>query len=184
MGGKDVIYVKQLHSSALQPADVQKRLKAIADKRFLDANGQCSLDSKQIYHNNKVCYYWSLISFLKFQLNHGICGFIWQGWFLSLKKNLYVASLVVDLILALCYILLSEFSHIKLLCVACWRIPPAALRKEEESRRAFVDILYHMYCIDAKVACWRKPPSCHSKKKKRDIREGEHKMKTSFIICI
>ncbi|KAE9448309.1 hypothetical protein C3L33_19792, partial [Rhododendron williamsianum] len=53
MGGKDVIYVKQLHSSALQPADVQKRLKAIADKSFLDANDQCSLDSKQTYHNNK-----------------------------------------------------------------------------------------------------------------------------------
>ncbi|KAF7143533.1 hypothetical protein RHSIM_Rhsim05G0114100 [Rhododendron simsii] len=54
MGGKDVIYVKQLHSSALQPADVQKRLKAIADNRFLDANGQCSLDSKQIYQHNKI----------------------------------------------------------------------------------------------------------------------------------
>ncbi|KAI4318543.1 hypothetical protein MLD38_032233 [Melastoma candidum] len=34
MGGKDVIYVKQLHSSSLQPANVQKRLKEMADKRF------------------------------------------------------------------------------------------------------------------------------------------------------
>ncbi|KAH9685089.1 MACPF domain-containing protein [Citrus sinensis] len=42
MGGKDVIYVKQKHSSTLQPADVQKRLKEMADKRFLDANGQYS----------------------------------------------------------------------------------------------------------------------------------------------
>ncbi|KAL6514404.1 hypothetical protein OROHE_019012 [Orobanche hederae] len=40
MGGKDVIYIKQQHSSSLQPADVQKRLKVVADKRFLDANGQ------------------------------------------------------------------------------------------------------------------------------------------------
>ncbi|PSS19029.1 MACPF domain-containing protein [Actinidia chinensis var. chinensis] len=44
MGGKDVIYLKQQHSSALQLADVQKRLKAMADKRFLDANGQYGLD--------------------------------------------------------------------------------------------------------------------------------------------
>uniref|UniRef100_A0A5B7BA07 MACPF domain-containing protein n=1 Tax=Davidia involucrata TaxID=16924 RepID=A0A5B7BA07_DAVIN len=53
MGGKDVIYVKQQHSSALQPADVQKRLKAMADKRFLDATGQYGMDSEQVYHNDK-----------------------------------------------------------------------------------------------------------------------------------
>ncbi|KAL7002048.1 hypothetical protein U1Q18_003198 [Sarracenia purpurea var. burkii] len=53
MGGKDVIYLKQQHSSALQPVDVQKRLKVIADKRFLDANGQYSLDSEQLYPNGK-----------------------------------------------------------------------------------------------------------------------------------
>ncbi|KAH9750919.1 MACPF domain-containing protein [Citrus sinensis] len=57
MGGKDVIYVKQKHSSTLQPADVQKRLKEMADKRFLDANGQYSLSSEQVYQNDKdmVC---------------------------------------------------------------------------------------------------------------------------------
>ena len=55
MGGKDVIYVKQKHSSTLQPADVQKRLKEMADKRFLDANGQYSLSSEQLYQNDKVC---------------------------------------------------------------------------------------------------------------------------------
>lgn len=43
MGGKDVVYVKQLHSSNLQPAEVQKKLKEMADKRFLDANGQYSM---------------------------------------------------------------------------------------------------------------------------------------------
>lgn len=53
MGGKDVIYVKQQHSSSLQPADVQKRLKSIADKRFLDTNGQPGIDSEQSYHNDK-----------------------------------------------------------------------------------------------------------------------------------
>ncbi|CAN1305846.1 MACPF domain-containing protein At4g24290 [Linum perenne] len=33
MGGKDVIYIKQQHSSTLQTADLQKRLKEMADKR-------------------------------------------------------------------------------------------------------------------------------------------------------
>ncbi|KAL5196552.1 hypothetical protein ABZP36_000064 [Zizania latifolia] len=40
MGGKDVIYLKQQHSSSLQAVDIQKRLKEMSDRRFLDANGQ------------------------------------------------------------------------------------------------------------------------------------------------
>ncbi|XP_016439830.2 MACPF domain-containing protein At4g24290 [Nicotiana tabacum] len=42
MGGKDVVYVKQQHSSTLQPADVRKRLIEMADQRFSDANEQSS----------------------------------------------------------------------------------------------------------------------------------------------
>ncbi|KAL3515723.1 hypothetical protein ACH5RR_022625 [Cinchona calisaya] len=53
MGGKDVVYMRQQHSSSLQPADVQKRLKAIADKRFLDASGQYGTESEQAYQNDK-----------------------------------------------------------------------------------------------------------------------------------
>ncbi|KAB1208552.1 hypothetical protein CJ030_MR7G000284 [Morella rubra] len=53
MGGKDVIYVKQRHSSSLQHADVQKRLKEMADKRFLDGNGQNGMASEQVYQNEK-----------------------------------------------------------------------------------------------------------------------------------
>lgn len=56
MGGKDVVYVKQQHSSSLQPAEVQKKLKEIADKRFLDAKGQDDMNSGQIYHDGKVFY--------------------------------------------------------------------------------------------------------------------------------
>jgi hypothetical protein len=55
MGGKDVIYMKQQHSSTLQPADVQKRLKEMADKRFLDSNGQNGTALEQVYQNEKVC---------------------------------------------------------------------------------------------------------------------------------
>ncbi|KAG8646055.1 MACPF domain-containing protein At4g24290 [Manihot esculenta] len=54
MGGKDVIYVKQQHSSILQPADLQKILKEMADKRFLDTSGQYSMASEQVYQNNKL----------------------------------------------------------------------------------------------------------------------------------
>ncbi|KAF3337315.1 MACPF domain-containing protein [Carex littledalei] len=40
MGGKDVVYIRQQHSSSLQPVEVQKRLKALADRRFGKADGQ------------------------------------------------------------------------------------------------------------------------------------------------
>lgn len=36
MGGKDAIYMKQLYSSPLQPADLQKKLKDMADKMFIE----------------------------------------------------------------------------------------------------------------------------------------------------
>ncbi|KAJ4965764.1 hypothetical protein NE237_017613 [Protea cynaroides] len=52
MGGKDVIYLKQQHSSNLQPSEIQKRLKEIADKRFLDANGQYDGDT-ELYEKDK-----------------------------------------------------------------------------------------------------------------------------------
>ncbi|KAL8222778.1 hypothetical protein R6Q57_020177 [Mikania cordata] len=53
MGGKDVIYIKQKHASSLQPADVQKKLKAMADKRFLDSDEQYVIDSEHISPNDK-----------------------------------------------------------------------------------------------------------------------------------
>lgn len=34
MGGKDVIHIKQLQNSNLQPNDVQKTLKQLADERL------------------------------------------------------------------------------------------------------------------------------------------------------
>ncbi|XP_050206190.1 MACPF domain-containing protein At4g24290-like [Mercurialis annua] len=40
MGGKDVIYVKQQHSSLLESIDVQKKLKDMADKMFVHGTGQ------------------------------------------------------------------------------------------------------------------------------------------------
>ncbi|GMH15003.1 hypothetical protein Nepgr_016844 [Nepenthes gracilis] len=53
MGGKDVIHVKQQHSSTLQPADIQKRLMDMADRRFSDTNEQYKLDSDHVYQNKK-----------------------------------------------------------------------------------------------------------------------------------
>ncbi|KAL5221370.1 hypothetical protein ABZP36_026083 [Zizania latifolia] len=46
IGGKDVIYLKQQHSSSLQAVDVQKRLKEESDQRFLDANGHSDISSQ------------------------------------------------------------------------------------------------------------------------------------------
>ncbi|XP_037408546.1 MACPF domain-containing protein At4g24290-like isoform X2 [Triticum dicoccoides] len=49
MGGKDVIYLKQQYSSSLQAVDVQKRLKEMSDRRFLDANGQSDISFRDVY---------------------------------------------------------------------------------------------------------------------------------------
>ncbi|XP_073099613.1 MACPF domain-containing protein At4g24290-like [Elaeis guineensis] len=54
MGGKDVVYVRQQHSSSLQPVEVQKRLKELADRRFLDVNGPYHLNSKEAYGKDKL----------------------------------------------------------------------------------------------------------------------------------
>ncbi|KQK11683.1 MACPF domain-containing protein At4g24290 [Brachypodium distachyon] len=53
MGGKDVIYLKQQHSSSLQAVDVQKRLKEMSDRRFLDANGQSDISFRDAYGKDK-----------------------------------------------------------------------------------------------------------------------------------
>ncbi|TVU36893.1 hypothetical protein EJB05_18846 [Eragrostis curvula] len=53
MGGKDVIYLKQQHSSSLQAVDVQKRLKDMSDRRFFDANGHSDMSFMDTYGKNK-----------------------------------------------------------------------------------------------------------------------------------
>lgn len=53
MGGKDVNYVKQQHGSSLHPADVQKRLEVMADKRFLDVDGRHGVASEPISQYDK-----------------------------------------------------------------------------------------------------------------------------------
>lgn len=55
MGGKDVVYVKQQYSSPLQPVDVQKRLKDVADKRFSEVSGQSSVHPEKVYGREMVC---------------------------------------------------------------------------------------------------------------------------------
>lgn len=82
MGGKDVIYMKQQHSSALQPADVQKRLKVMADKRFLDAAAESELGSEHTYQNDKV---WIILVILLFVMK--ICNSI-----RSQVANLYLSN--------------------------------------------------------------------------------------------
>ncbi|KAI8525551.1 hypothetical protein RHMOL_Rhmol13G0239100 [Rhododendron molle] len=52
MGGKDVIHIKQLQSSSLQPTEVQKLLKELADKRFSE-DGSCTSNSNKFSGNKK-----------------------------------------------------------------------------------------------------------------------------------
>lgn len=54
MGGKDIVYVKQQHSSPLQPADLQIRLKEVADKRFSDGTGHHSNDPRKLYEKEML----------------------------------------------------------------------------------------------------------------------------------
>ncbi|KHG03532.1 hypothetical protein F383_28122 [Gossypium arboreum] len=56
MGGKDVIYVKQQHSSTVQPTDVYTKLKKLADDKFLKNNEQSRINSEQVKLNNQVSY--------------------------------------------------------------------------------------------------------------------------------
>lgn len=81
MGGKDVIYLKQLQNSNLEPTEVQKLLKQLADERFSeDVNGSLIpdldkssgkkkvfriLDSKPFSYSSKPTHHTSLISVLK-----------------------------------------------------------------------------------------------------------------------
>ena len=55
MGGKDVIHIKQLQNSNLQPAEVQQLLKQLADERFSeDTNGSFTLDTNKLSGKRKV----------------------------------------------------------------------------------------------------------------------------------
>ncbi|GFZ03029.1 MAC/Perforin domain-containing protein [Actinidia rufa] len=54
MGGKDVIHIKQLQNSNLQPAEVQKLLKQLADEKFSeDTNGSFTLDTNKLSGKRK-----------------------------------------------------------------------------------------------------------------------------------
>ncbi|KAL4580765.1 hypothetical protein LXL04_016967 [Taraxacum kok-saghyz] len=53
MGGKDVIYIKQNHESFFEPVDIQKKLKLMADERFLESDGKYAVDLENIYQNDK-----------------------------------------------------------------------------------------------------------------------------------
>ncbi|KAF3444231.1 hypothetical protein FNV43_RR13921 [Rhamnella rubrinervis] len=53
MGGKDTIYVKQQHSSPLQLAELQKKLKDMAGKMFVDGSGQDRMNSVRTNEREK-----------------------------------------------------------------------------------------------------------------------------------
>ncbi|KAK4264640.1 hypothetical protein QN277_025791 [Acacia crassicarpa] len=53
MGGKDVLYLRQSHSSNLQPADLQQLLKDKVDMRFMGSAENSSLTSGDICYNEE-----------------------------------------------------------------------------------------------------------------------------------
>uniref|UniRef100_A0A0C9RHM9 TSA: Wollemia nobilis Ref_Wollemi_Transcript_21704_2563 transcribed RNA sequence n=1 Tax=Wollemia nobilis TaxID=56998 RepID=A0A0C9RHM9_9CONI len=71
MGGKDVIFLKQQHTSNLQATDVQKLLKRIADERFSDANGRFSLNSEETSRRDKVADSLMHMNQLRFMESNG-----------------------------------------------------------------------------------------------------------------
>ncbi|KAE8724784.1 hypothetical protein F3Y22_tig00009942pilonHSYRG00278 [Hibiscus syriacus] len=105
MGGKDVIYTKQQHPFTLQPADIQKRLNDMADKRFVDANGSKDT-SEQVFQGDK-----DIISICKRKggsddtnLSHNDCsgtGFLSHAinLYLRCKQDLFCLSTSFSLIL-------------------------------------------------------------------------------------
>lgn len=63
MGGKDVIHVKQLEGSNLQPTEVQKLLKQLADQRFSeDENGGFLSNPAELSGKMKVYIFLKLTS--------------------------------------------------------------------------------------------------------------------------
>lgn len=84
MGGKDVIYVKQQHSSSLQPSDVQKIVKEMADRRFLDSNGQSSMAPEQIHQSDK---FEIREQRLRFAANSPSCSYAHKEDILSICKR-------------------------------------------------------------------------------------------------
>ncbi|CAN1288401.1 MACPF domain-containing protein At4g24290, partial [Linum perenne] len=57
MGGKDVVYAKQQHGSPLQPVDMQKKLKGLADKIFTDGTGQTGLkQDRKVLNDTKFIH--------------------------------------------------------------------------------------------------------------------------------
>lgn len=45
MGGKDIVHVKQLQNSKLEPAELQKLLKQLAEERFSDNANESSISN-------------------------------------------------------------------------------------------------------------------------------------------
>lgn len=55
MGGKDVIYLKQLQSSDLEPTEVQNLLKQLADDDFSEHESEACVSGSDKFITVKVC---------------------------------------------------------------------------------------------------------------------------------
>lgn len=58
MGGKDVIHIKQQQNSLLQPTDVQKVLRKLADEKFTeDVNGSSMMKTNESAAKLRVFFF-------------------------------------------------------------------------------------------------------------------------------
>ncbi|XP_073118214.1 MACPF domain-containing protein At4g24290-like isoform X3 [Elaeis guineensis] len=107
MGGKDVIYMRQQHSSNLQPIEVQKGLKDMADKRLPDVNGQYGMNADEAYEKDKVDHRERRLRFVESspsssystkEINHQLQNFI-SFWSFSYQGNgpLFLVTFPLDL---------------------------------------------------------------------------------------
>lgn len=64
MGGKDVIYLKQLQSSNLEPTEVQNLLKQLADEQLSEHVSEASISGSDKSLKNKVFFKCILVELL------------------------------------------------------------------------------------------------------------------------
>ena len=88
MGGTDIIYAKQQYSSTVPPAEVQKKLKDMADEFFIDKAGQYNSIGGRFNAKEKVwsfsssnLFLFSLILVNAIRLHLLVMGFVntWRG---------------------------------------------------------------------------------------------------------
>nr|GEV46744.1 hypothetical protein [Tanacetum cinerariifolium] len=92
MGGKDVIYLKQLQSSNLEPTDVHNLLKQLADETLSEHVSKASISGsdKSLKNTDELGVTWDLLPILAKSLSHLSIPALRTVGFLSRAISLYL----------------------------------------------------------------------------------------------